>query len=91
MKSIRILISASWEDYEDLLELRGDRKDPSLAFDSGNLEIEGYPEEWSDGLRIIIQELIEDQEDLLDALAAEEESGQNERISWEEVKRELKL
>lgn len=91
MEQMQILVSASWEDYEKLLELRGDGRTPSMAFDSGKLEIQGFPEDWSDSLRLFIQELIEDEEDLIDALAAEENAENNQRIPWEEVKRQLNI
>lgn len=88
---IGLTVNAAWEDYERLLELRGDTREPRLYYDAGKLGIEGCPLDWDKCVSDFIDELLEDEEDLIDAVMAEENSRDNQRVSWEQVKQELSL
>lgn len=86
---VNFAVEATWDEYEQLLEIRGDRREPQLCFDTNKLGIEGFPEAWDEPVKLFIQELLENEEDLHDAIAAEEDGENEHRISWEEVKRGL--
>lgn len=89
MQHISLSIKGSWEEFEHLLQIRGDCKEPQLAFDNDRIGIDGCPELWNELVITFVSELMEEEEDLVDAIAAEE--GSNQRIPWEVVKQELGL
>lgn len=64
-------IRATEQDFEKLLEIRGDCREPELAFNGDKLGIDGYPELWNEFVTTFINELLKDEEDLKAAIAAE--------------------
>lgn len=88
---IAISVNATWDDYEHLLELRGDRREPRIFYDAGKLGVEGFFSDWDKPIIDFVDELLDDDEDLISAIAAETDSQNEQRISWEDVKQLLSL